>query len=65
MDENLAIRLSRENLDIGAIRRYESPVPLFGSGAEAAEHGKRNIANPSPAAREKVAQLMRLRGRTA
>ena len=63
MDENLAIRLSRENLDIEAIRSYQSPVPLFDSGAEAAEHGKREIESPSPEAVEKIDQLIRMRER--
>lgn len=35
---------------------YESPVPLFASGAEAAEHGLRGIENPSP---EAIAKLER------
>jgi hypothetical protein len=34
-------------------------VPLFGSGTEAAEHGKRDILNPSPEAVAAVDRLMR------
>lgn len=37
---------------------YVSPAPLFSSGAEAAEHGMRDIDNPSPEARLAVAKLM-------
>ncbi len=33
--------------DIDATIGYVSPVPLFGSGREAAEHGRRHIDNPS------------------
>lgn len=57
MDENLAIRLAHRTVDVGALRGYTCPVPLFSSGAEAAEHGKRDIENPPPAAlraRDKV-----------
>jgi hypothetical protein len=34
-------------------------VPLFGSGTEAAEHGKRDIDNPSPDARRVMDRLQR------
>lgn len=34
-------------------------VPLFSSGAEAAEHGKRDIEHPSEEAKDVVARLMR------
>lgn len=62
MAENLAIRM-RHNLDLDAIRDYQSPVPLFTSGAEAAEHGKRDITQPGPAAQRKIGQLLRRRQR--
>src|SRR5262249_35309757 len=58
MAENLAIRV-RNDLDLNTIFAYQSPVPLFGSGAEAAEHGLRDIAHPGLAARRKIAQLLR------
>lgn len=61
MAENLAIRLHAAELDIPAILDYLCPVPLFSSGAEAAEHGKRDIEDPSPAARAVIAKLARLR----
>lgn len=60
MRENLAIRM-RGDLDYETIVGYESPVPLFASGAEAAAHGKRDIANPRAAARRKIGHLMRRR----
>jgi hypothetical protein len=60
MAESLAVRMSRRDLDIDAVLGYVSPVPLFSSGAEAAAHGMRDIAEPGPAARRKVRQLQRL-----
>lgn len=60
MQENLAIRM-RGDLDYEEIVGYESPVPLFASGAEAAAHGKRDIANPRAPARRKIGHLMRRR----
>jgi hypothetical protein len=46
-----------------AVFDYVSPVPLFGSGAEAAEHGMQDIAAPGPDARCKMRQLHRLQAR--
>jgi hypothetical protein len=65
MHENLAIRVYPDELDYDAILTYRSPVPLFASGAEAAEHGKRDIDNPGPAARRKGDQLLKQRQRRA
>lgn len=65
MEENLAIRLAHRLVDVAACCDYTTTVPLFGSGAEAAAHGKRDIARPSAAAldaREKLIQARRLRG---
>ena len=44
MEENMALRMavplgSLDLEDVEAARAYVSPVPLFASGAEAAEHG--------------------------
>ncbi len=36
--------------DYSACLDYRSPVPLFGSGAEAADHGEHDIHQPGPAA---------------
>jgi hypothetical protein len=60
MHHNLAVRIHAAGLDLGAVIGYESPVPLFASGAEAAAHGERDIANPGPAARRKIRQLIGL-----
>lgn len=46
-----------------AIRGYTSPVPLFASGTEAAEHGLRDIEDPGPKARAAIAKIERARGR--
>lgn len=58
MRENLAVRM-RDDLDYDAILGYECPVPLFASGAEAAEHGKRDVNNPGEAARRKIDHLVK------
>jgi uncharacterized protein DUF6283 len=62
MHENLAIRM-HDGVDYDAVLNYRSPVPLFASGAEAAAHGKRDIANPGPEAQRKIEQLIRARQR--
>jgi hypothetical protein len=62
MENNLAMRMHGRDVDPAA-HEYVSPVPLFGSGAEAAEHGKRHLAEPDDAARVKIAQLIRLQSR--
>lgn len=61
MDENLAIRMSHGELDVDAIRDYESPVPIFSSGAEAARHGRRDLGSPGEEARTMIGKLVRLR----
>jgi len=43
------------------VYRYRTDVPLFASGAEAAEHGKRDIAAPSAEARATVEKVMAVR----
>ncbi|MFC9434780.1 DUF6283 family protein [Nocardia sp. NPDC057030] len=40
---------------------YRSPVPLFGSGAEAADHGQSDIHRPSPEAVRAIAKIGRHR----
>lgn len=44
-----------------AALRYSTRVPLFASGAEAAEHGLRDIDRPGPEARAAIAKIARLR----
>jgi hypothetical protein len=61
MGESLAVRLHWRSLDLDAILAYTTDVPLFGSGAEAAEHGKRDIGSPSPEAMDAVDKVARSR----
>jgi Family of unknown function (DUF6283) len=61
MGSTLAVRVHHRDID-PAVYEYVSPVPLFGSGAEAAEHGKRDLPAPGPAAVRKARQLLRLQG---
>lgn len=66
MEHTLALRLvSINGVDAEACCAYVPPVdvPLFASGAEAAEHGMRDLEDPSPEARELVAKLVRLQDR--
>ena len=62
MDHNLAIRLHAGNMsdeDLEALATYESPVPLFESGAQACEHGKRDIDHPDDKTRRTITRLTR------
>lgn len=52
-------RLSPEDID--AVIGYASPVPLFSSGAEAAEHGSAEVAQPGTQALEAMTKIMRVR----
>lgn len=65
MENNLAVRMNAERLDLDAVLGYGSPVPLFASGAEAAGHGLRDLLAPSDDARRKMRQLLRLQARRA
>jgi hypothetical protein len=60
----LALRLG---VSIGMIHPsvfdYRTNVPLFASGAEAAEHGKRDIAAPDEDAYDMVEHLLKVRSR--
>jgi hypothetical protein len=47
--------------DIDALFDYESPVRLFGSGAEAAEHGLSGVDSPDDRAVEAIGKLKRRR----
>lgn len=61
-EELLALRLAAARgeltgADLEATFGYRSPVPLFSSGAEAAAHGVRDIANPDHDARVAIAKI--------
>lgn len=63
MRNSLAVRVRADRLDLDAVLGYRSPVPLFTSGREAAEHGQRDINEPGEAARRKIRQLVNQRDR--
>jgi hypothetical protein len=63
ISHNLAVRAHADEVDLDAVLGYESPVPLFASGAEAAEHGAREIAHPGQLAQRKARGLVRARSR--
>jgi hypothetical protein len=63
--ENLmSVRLAAffDKVDIPATFEFKSPVPLFGSGAEAAIHGMEDIDDPSEDALFAIEKLMIKRG---
>jgi len=60
MTQSFAVRFNSRDVD-PAVYDYVSPVPLFASGAEAAEHGKRDLPRPGPRAQRKIGQLLRRR----
>ncbi len=60
MENNLAVRLHAAEVD-PSVYDYVSPVPLFASGAEAAEHGKRDLPAPGEQAQRKIGSLVRLK----
>lgn len=57
-----AVRMATEPLDL-SVFEYESPVPLFATGAEASAHGKRAIRKPEGDAQRVIARLVRQRAR--
>lgn len=70
MDESLGLRLA---VPFGSITlearqaalEYESPVPLFASGQEAADHGRRHIDSPDEKARKAVEKVSKRQERVA
>jgi len=63
MHHAAAIRFARGEVD-DSVYDYISPVPLFGSGTQAALYGMRDIENPGPEARVLIDKLERkLKGR--
>lgn len=66
MENNLALRVGMisgrlSEQDYEAAIDYVSPVPLFGSGAQAAEHGRASIADPDVKAQRTIVSLERKR----
>ena len=69
MGQNLGLRLSAafghmtpEDLD--ATHAYVSPVPLFGTGKEAAEHGLSGVKDPDERAIKTIEKLQHKKNRT-
>lgn len=60
LTQTLAARLHAAELD-PSVFDYASPVPLFGSGAEAAAHGLRDIERPGADARAAIGKITRVR----
>ncbi|MFB7174542.1 DUF6283 family protein [Streptomyces sp. NPDC056254] len=50
-----------ESATYEAVADYTSPVPLFSSGGEAAEHGRTGLAAPDGAARHMIDKISRTR----
>lgn len=58
MEENVALRFAHMFHDVDpAVYEYQSPIPLWGSGAEACAHGMAEIDNPSDKAVKTVEKL--------
>lgn len=53
----LGMRLQAKHAD-SKVWGYKTDVPVFGSGAEAREHGMRDIAKPGPKAKRLVSKLV-------
>jgi Family of unknown function (DUF6283) len=65
-EELLALRLALAEERIGvdtyrAAVAYQSPVPLFTSGGDAADHGQRDIMRPGADAAHAIAKVVRVR----
>lgn len=59
--DSIAMRLAvRDGLD-RSVFEYSSPVPLFASGAEAADHGQADIERPGDAATRVIDKVLRAR----
>lgn len=66
MAESLGLRITAaagliEEEDLSVILDYQTPVPLFDSGAEAAEHGLAELEKPSEQASRVIDRLIRKR----
>lgn len=66
MYHSLAMRIHwSRSVKNPAVFDYVCPVPLFASGAEAADHGMRDMDNPSPEAvlaTDKIVRIRKARG---
>jgi hypothetical protein len=60
MFDTFAARIHAGKLD-DSVWIYVSPVPLYGSGAEAADHGELDIEHPSREAMDAISKIVRVR----
>jgi hypothetical protein len=60
MYNTLAARTHAGSLD-DSVWTYESPVPLFASGSEAADHGEAEIEEPGAKARDAMEKITKVR----
>jgi hypothetical protein len=68
MNHSLGLRMAAfggtlTEAEIDAALDYESPVPLFNSGAEAAAHGRKDIERPSTKAERTIQKIQQRRQR--
>jgi hypothetical protein len=62
--ELLAVRVGISRGDLAPeCAEFETSIPLFASGAEAAEHGAREIAQPGERAATAISKIIAVRGR--
>jgi len=64
MSQNLALRFAEHfghltAEEVEEVLDYSTAVPLWSSGAEAAQHGLAEVDTPSPAAQKKIDRLSR------
>lgn len=60
-DDLLALRLHGVKTGDYSAMEYTTPVPLFSSGNEAADHGQREIDSPSDEASRKIEKIKKVR----
>jgi hypothetical protein len=66
--DTLALRLANSmdrDVDVIACLDYSTDVPLFSSGAEAADHGEREIEAPSEKASRVIGKVTKVRARSS
>lgn len=66
MDDNLGLRIAAQGMDPAELKAtldYESPVPLWDSGAQAAKHGLSEIETPGESAQRVMRKLTARRER--
>lgn len=59
--ESLAMRLNASQVDWGAVEAFSTTAPLHPSGKAAAEHGMRDLSEPSERAQETIEKIVKKR----